>query len=384
MIEHRVAIEQYNRVLRNASILITCGSRPVSDESDCSLKSLKSQVSRVPVDAIHNYRLIAAFILEYFLLRSGQSMSSHLQVLQNFKYSKSCVFVILALVLLLDDQIKASTDAPLWQRKDESSSSSYYSGGGERCGSFQIPFPFCLNASSASSSPACKWSGLLSGAFSLSCHNSSSLFLNIASQSYRVLYFFQDGVLVEFPNTSFCHRGYNDLNSFPFAGDQYFGISTDNVVALYGCQDASPCKTDCGKSLIPGCDHDGSGAAAGVGGYPACCYPLSDFSINGFSFFSQFGCRGLSSWVILPRNRSGMGGVKLEWAIPRNSTLANCATNADAINASSVKSGMRCQCRDGFLGDGFAFGFGCFKCELFHFHPYVSQNTDTTYIPELS
>ncbi|XP_027103397.1 probably inactive receptor-like protein kinase At2g46850 [Coffea arabica] len=289
-------------------------------------------------------------------------MSSHLQVLQNFKYSKSCVFVILALVLLLDDQIKASTDPPLSQRKDVSSSSSYYSGGGERCGIFQIPFPFCLNASSASSSPACKWSGLLSGAFSLSCLNSSSLFLNIASQSYRVLYFFQDGVLVDFPNTSVCHRGYNDLNSFAFAGDQYFGISTDNVVALYGCQDASPCKTDCGKSLMPDCDHDGGGVAAGVGGYPACCYPLSDFSIsNGFSFFSQYGCRGLSSWVILPGNRTGMGGVKLEWAIPRNSTLATCATNGDAINASSVKSGMRCQCRDGFLGDGFTFGLGCFK-----------------------
>lgn len=294
----------------------------------------------------------------------------YLQVLQHFKY-RSCFFVILALVLLLDNQIGVllticEYDTPPLQSKDESSSSSYY-WGNERCGSFQIPFPFCLSTNFTSS---CKWSGLVSDAFRLSCLNSTSLFLNIASQSYRVLYFFPDGVLIEFPNSSICHS-YNDLSSFTFVGGEYFAISTDNVVALYDCQDSSLCRTDCRKISIPGCI--GGNAAAGLGRYPACCYPLSDLSSwrlgesnIGFSVFSQFGCRGFSSWVVLPGSRRGVLGVKLEWAIPRNSTKAICARYADAINASSVKSGMRCQCRDGFLGDGFASGLGCFKCESYY------------------
>ncbi|KAL3536645.1 hypothetical protein ACH5RR_000011 [Cinchona calisaya] len=284
------------------------------------------------------------------------------QFLQNFK-SWSCFFTFLALVvLLLDNHIGVlvtfceQDDTPFLQRNDES----HWPGGeneSERCGSFQIPFPFCLTNNNNTSSSSCKWSGSFSDPFRLSCLNSTSLYLIVASQSYRVLYFFPDGILVDFPNNS------TDLNSFSFAGDEYFGISTDNLVALYDCQDSSSCKIDCGKSF-----DDGGAAAAG---YPACCYPLSDLSAwrpggegNDFSVFPRFRCKGFSSWVVLPGSRRVMRGVKLEWAIPRNSTQATCARHADAINATSVKAGMRCQCRDGFIGDGFASGFGCFKCFL--------------------
>ncbi|KAI3449313.1 hypothetical protein Pfo_005978 [Paulownia fortunei] len=218
-----------------------------------------------------------------------------------------------------------------------------------KCGSFQIPFPFYLNATSCHT---------LSDAFCLSCINSSTLFLNIASESYRVLHFFPDGVLVDFPNTSIC-RQYNDLKSFAFSGDEYLGISTDNVLDLYDCEDSSLCKADCERTfLMPGCDGQ-------AGGYPSCCYPLSDRSAwrpgNSLSDFSKFGCRGFSSWVILPGSKIGKRGIKLEWAVPRNSTEATCAANADVLNATSVASGIRCQCLDGFVGDGFPVGVGCLK-----------------------
>lgn len=60
-----------------------------------------------------------------------------------------------------------------------------------------------------------------------------------------------------------------------------------------------------------------------------------------------------------------MRGIKLEWAVPRNSSHATCAVNADAVNATSVAAGIRCRCLDGFSGDGFSVGSGCLKCKSF-------------------
>ncbi|KAK4481387.1 hypothetical protein RD792_012275 [Penstemon davidsonii] len=220
----------------------------------------------------------------------------------------------------------------------------------DKCGDFQIPFPFYLNNVNNSSS--------ISSFFSLSCVNSSTLFLNIDSESYKVLHFFPDGVLVDFPNTSLC-RQYNDLKSFPFSGNQYLGVSSENVVDLYDCEDSSLCKPDCEKTfLMPSCEGQS-------GTYSSCCYPLSDRSVwhvnDSFSGFSKFGCRGFSSWVVLPGSGNGKRGVKLEWAVPRNLSAGTCVINADVINATSVASGIRCQCKDGFIGDGFAVGVGCLK-----------------------
>lgn len=227
---------------------------------------------------------------------------------------------------------------------------------GEKCGNFHIPFPFYMNQAICNSS--------LSDDFRVSCINSSSPFLNIGSQSYRILHFFSDGVLVDFPNTTYC-RQYNDLKSFGFNGNDYFGISRDNILGLYDCEDSSLCKPDCEKNIMPRCE-----GSLGRNSYPSCCYPLSDRSVwnvdqrDGFSVFSQFGCRGFSSWVVISGDLIGKRGVKLEWAVPRNSTTATCAANADIINATTVGSGIRCECRDGYVGDGFAVGVGCLKCEF--------------------
>lgn len=220
----------------------------------------------------------------------------------------------------------------------------------ENCGELTIPFPFHWNSSC----------GVVSNAFQLSCVNSTTLFLNIGAQKYRVLEFYSDGLLVNFPGPSPC-RQYNDLNSFGFEQNDNFAVSSENVIGLYDCEDSSLCKAECEAIDLPGCDGSGSSS-------PACCYPLSDHSVwrlgDKFSVFSKFGCRGLSSWVVLrTTTNSAKRGVKLEWAIPRNSSKVVCASNAYVVNATAVKAGVRCLCQDGYVGDGFAKGKGCIKCE---------------------
>ncbi|XP_022759626.1 probably inactive receptor-like protein kinase At2g46850 [Durio zibethinus] len=217
----------------------------------------------------------------------------------------------------------------------------------DKCGSFHIPFPFHLNASCSS----------VSNAFHLSCLNSTTLYVHIGIESYRVLDFFSDGILTDFPGSSTC-RQYNDLKAFDFSGNDYFGISDDNVIGLYDCEDSSLCKADCETNDLPGCDGNSGGSLG-------CCYPLSDQSIwhsgDGFSSFSKFGCRGFSSWVVPRGTNAGKRGVKLEWAIPRNTSERVCVSNADVVNATTVEAGVRCSCKDGFVGDGFANGAGCLK-----------------------
>ncbi|RVW95490.1 receptor-like protein kinase [Vitis vinifera] len=211
----------------------------------------------------------------------------------------------------------------------------------DKCGSIHIAFPFHLNSSS--NSPA--WPS--SDAFRLSCVNSTTLFLNIASNSYRVLQFFSDGILVDFPGATSC-RQYNDLNSFRFSGNDHFGISIDNFIGLYDCEDSSLCRADCEINVMPACDSNGNGNGNGNDSSrtsPACCYALSDGGVwqtgNGFSVFSQFGCRGFSCWLLQPGTNQGKRGVKLEWAVPKNSSQGVCAINAFMVNATSVQQGIR-------------------------------------------
>lgn len=193
--------------------------------------------------------------------------------------------------------------------------------------------------------------------------NSSTLYLTIGRESYRIIDFFSDGLIVDFPGGSTC-RQYNDLNSFGFAGNEYFGISVENVVGLYDCEDSSLCKADCETDDLPGCDGNDGGSLA-------CCYPLSDQSVwrlgDGFSAFSKFGCRGFSSWVVSRGTNAGKRGVKLEWAVPRNMSNNICDTNTHIVNATAIEAGVRCSCQDGFVGDGFANGVGCLRCEFPNF-----------------
>ncbi|KAL7603692.1 hypothetical protein Lser_V15G15780 [Lactuca serriola] len=234
----------------------------------------------------------------------------------------------------------------------------------EKCGSFDsIPYPFHLNNTSDCGEY------LLSDAFHLSCSNSTSLFLTIGSYRYQVLHFFPDGggILVDFPNDTFSYsslcRRYYDLRSFGFQTNDYFGISSDNVVGLYGCGDSSLCRSDCG-----GCHDENTTTTFASSG---CCYLLSDerggvWRVgDGFSVFLELGCKGFACWIgSSSKNDVVKHGIKLEWAIPSNLIHGVCDVNARIVNVSSVNLGMRCKCFDGFVGDGYAKGMGCLKACL--------------------
>ncbi|KAG7025360.1 putative inactive receptor-like protein kinase, partial [Cucurbita argyrosperma subsp. argyrosperma] len=223
------------------------------------------------------------------------------------------------------------------------------------CGNLQIPFPFHLNTSSCEHPlrPI-----RIPQPFHLYCLNSTTLFLNLTGQTFRILEFLSGAVLVDFPGPSPC-RQYNDFNAFnPLSANPFFAIANDNVLALYDCNDSSLCKATCEKLIMPGCD--------GTARYsPACCYPLTDSSVwrNGgdFSVFSKLGCRGFSSWVVEKGSSAGKRGVKFEWGLPRNFSDGICDKNGFVVNATAVPDGVRCSCSDGFVGDGFARGFGCLK-----------------------
>ncbi|XP_076956902.1 probably inactive receptor-like protein kinase At2g46850 [Bidens hawaiensis] len=239
----------------------------------------------------------------------------------------------------------------------------------EKCGSIDsIPYPFRLDNGSGCGD-------LLSDAFWLSCVNSTSLFVSIGLYKYQVLHFFPDGggLLVAFGNesarySSLCQR-YYDLRLFRFRANDYFGISKDNVVGLYGCGDSSLCRSDCG-----GCRDANTTTTATTFADSGCCYSLSKdrggvWRVgDSFTVFEEFGCKGFSSWV---GSGSGSGssldksdmkhGVKLEWAVPSSLIKDVCDSNARIVNTSSVIFGMRCECVDGFIGDGFAKGTGCLK-----------------------
>ncbi|EOA28678.1 hypothetical protein CARUB_v10024903mg [Capsella rubella] len=251
--------------------------------------------------------------------------------------SSSALFLLLLLLLTLQTLTSISLSQPDALRSPE------------KCGNFSVSFPFHLSPSSTA-------------AFRLSCTNSSTLYLHINHQSYRIIEFFTDGLLVDFPSSPSC-RQFNDLRSFPFSANQFFSISFENVIGLYDCEDSSLCKAGCETNDLFGCD--GREEDETSGGDTGCCYPLSDHSAwragDDFSVFSKYGCRGFSSWVVPRGTNTGKRGVKLEWGIPRNSSEAICDREARTVNATAIEGSVRCVCRDGFVGDGFVHGTGCLK-----------------------
>ncbi|XP_077243098.1 protein kinase superfamily protein [Tasmannia lanceolata] len=216
----------------------------------------------------------------------------------------------------------------------------------ESCNHLPLPFPFHLNDSCGSTR---------FNSFQLTCSNSTSLTLTLGSDTYRILDIFSDGIFLDSPGISSC-RPFYDINSFSIEPSLFYGISSENLIRLYDCEDSSVCKVECNSFVFAGCEGNDS-----VG----CCYPLSDSTIwgfgSGFSVFSESGCRGFSSWFVNSAEHSAKRGIKLEWAVPRNFSEGLCHQNAFFVNATMVNGGVRCQCETGFVGDGFAEGVGCLK-----------------------
>ncbi|KAJ0968913.1 hypothetical protein J5N97_021790 [Dioscorea zingiberensis] len=219
------------------------------------------------------------------------------------------------------------------------------------CGDLQIPAPFHLNASC----------GPRIDDFLLSCPpKSKSPFLALGSALLRVIDFRPSGTLLldysSNTSSSSCDRWYSDLDaSAVFARSPFFAITANNVLRLYDCEDSSVCKTGCEEINGGRCERNGTNFG--------CCYPLSDGSVwkigDGFGVFSEFGCRGFSSWVV-GRGREAERGIEVEWAVPRGYGNGEvCAVGAAVVNATAVHGGVRCGCNAGMVGDGFRQGAGC-------------------------
>ncbi|KAH7664467.1 Non-specific serine/threonine protein kinase protein [Dioscorea alata] len=221
------------------------------------------------------------------------------------------------------------------------------------CADLQIPSPFRLNASC----------GPPIDAFLLSCPpNSTSPFLSLASALLRVIDFRSSGTLLldysSNSSSSSCDRWYSDLDaSAVFSRSSFFAITANNVLRLYDCEDSSVCKTGCEEINGGRCERNGTSFG--------CCYPLSDGSVwktgDGFGVFSEFGCRGFSSWVV-GRGQAAQRGIEVEWAVPRGYSEGEvCSVGATVVNATAVPGGVRCSCNAGMVGDGFKHGTGCSK-----------------------
>ncbi|KAF3789234.1 receptor-like protein kinase [Nymphaea thermarum] len=202
----------------------------------------------------------------------------------------------------------------------------------EQCGTIPIPYPFYLSNNS------CGFDG-----FKLNCSN-STLSLTLNSKEYVVLNISSDSLLIDFFPARSCHA---QLDDFDFKGDQLYGISVDNVLQFSECRDTSICREICSMQLCEGKSE--------------CCYLLSSYAVwqpgDGFSVFSAFGCKGFSCWHFDPQTERG---IKLEWGITKLNSSGLCHPGATVVHARTV-DGMRCRCKTGFTGDGFAYGIGCVK-----------------------
>ncbi|KAK1306310.1 inactive receptor-like protein kinase [Acorus calamus] len=233
----------------------------------------------------------------------------------------------------------------------------------DRCGDLPLPFPFHLT------DPSC---GLNYSAFQLTCVD-SVLYLPLGGpRDLRVVRFSSDGsnsIVLDFPSPPSCTRHFV-LESVDLGDAGFYGLSEENVLRLYDCEDSSVCKTGrCGS--VAGCDGDGG-----------CCYPLSDRDVWGpgenFSVFKEFGCRGFSSWVKGGNSTTGVvRGIEIEWAVPIGSQSGLCADGASVVNVTAVRDGVRCECGDGYVGDGFSVGTGCLKSCINGGHVVYGEGCDS-------
>eukprot|EP01018_Ginkgo_biloba_P012136 Gb_13308 [translate_table: standard] len=213
----------------------------------------------------------------------------------------------------------------------------------EQCGSSIIPYPFYLNAH-------CGLPG-----FNLECLK-STLIVKLNHISYNVLSFSSDSIVID-PLNSSCQLS---VNSFNFRGNKYYGISLDNFLQLSDCKNSSACLISCNIPIQQNnteCKYNAT-----------CCYPLANTTLwhigDSISSFAKFHCTAFTSWVLSSPSAHTVNaqyGLKMEWAVPSNCSNISCSPNAYCVNATTIKGGVRCKCHDGYAGDGFADGSGCFK-----------------------
>lgn len=207
----------------------------------------------------------------------------------------------------------------------------------KRCGKESVQYPFGFSQSCL---------------IKLDCTESSG---EIKVGGFKVQNITENGVVLEIGVT--CDRSIDSLK--PLFGQNY-ALSYQNSLLLQNCtkrQDACLIKTSTflsstkRESCSPKSDN-------------ISCLPLSNNGVKRVLTYESVnftGCRNVFSSFVIGSGQPvslEFERVQLDWWVNGN---CDCAKNAKCENFSTVESGkgFRCQCTDGFIGDGFKHGRGC-------------------------
>ncbi|GMH14752.1 hypothetical protein Nepgr_016593 [Nepenthes gracilis] len=169
-----------------------------------------------------------------------------------------------------------------------------------------------------------------------------------------------DSIMIDFPGK--CNRPVQDIEKL---FDKYYALTWQNGLLLQNCtSQLNGCMVPASllenRFALQGCDSRSGNIS---------CYAATERGIGILSYenVSRIGCKFLFSSVFVNSSINGNSDVSLEfqmlqlgWWLTgecRCSKNANCTT----ITLANGSSGHRCQCTEGFIGDGFADGEGCRK-----------------------
>ncbi|GLJ34230.1 hypothetical protein SUGI_0687800 [Cryptomeria japonica] len=210
------------------------------------------------------------------------------------------------------------------------------------CGNTLVPYPFYIKPRDNNNSD-----------FGLDCYNNSTVMITLNKVSYTVTNMESDSIIIN-PNQTSCDI---NLQHFTIDGVKSYAISASNIIQLSDCKNSRNCSLTCNFPR-------GNGEQCKF--VDTCCHFLENGTLwqpgdTDFTHLSQMQCTGFTSWVIssIVPTYHVENGLKLEWAIPGNCATFGCDVNAICFPAENVKDGVRCACKDRYIGDGFIDGTGC-------------------------
>ncbi|GMH25240.1 hypothetical protein Nepgr_027083 [Nepenthes gracilis] len=172
----------------------------------------------------------------------------------------------------------------------------------------------------------------------------------------------RDSIMINF--SAKCNRSIQDIKKL--FGD-YYALTWQNELLLQNCSSlVSNCSVSASLlenrfKLKGGCDFNKAG------GDNLSCYPEGDGGNGVLSYenVSRIGCKNVFSSIFVDSLSDGNSNVSLQFETIQLAWWlrgkCRCSENANcpSLPLADGASGYRCQCNDGFTGDGFADGEGC-------------------------
>lgn len=193
----------------------------------------------------------------------------------------------------------------------------------------------------------------------LECSNGSEIGIG----SFQVLNITSDSVLVRLPAE--CNRSLHSIS--PLFGSNY-SPTWRNDLLLQGC--TSPlngCVIP--TSFIENRYNVGNCHVKGGNENISCFYRGNDgFNVFGYKDLARIRCRSLFSSIAAVGSDSNsleFQLLELGWWVNGSCGMSVCDADASCVTVrmGGERSGFRCKCRDGFVGDGYVAGAGCRRGE---------------------